>query len=251
MIHYHGGPITPTEAAVRIWTARHACVSFADQRQAALAFEVCQSVMLDNGAFSYWKAGEGKVPWGEYTAWVRAWARHPALDFVVIPDVIDGDEAENDALVKVWRSCRDIRPLGAPVWHLHESLERLTRLAGEWSRVALGSSGAFAEPESGPWWNRIGEAMDAVCDEEGRPMCRLHGLRMLSPTVFSHLPLASADSTNVARNISLDKAWKGPYRPITDGMRALVLAERIEHHVAAVRWNRSTHGTQHNFELVG
>jgi hypothetical protein len=38
---------------------------------------------------------------------------------------------------------------------------------------------------------------------------RLHGLRMLNPEVFSRLPFASADSTNIGRNIGIDQAWRG------------------------------------------
>ncbi|MGK9559302.1 hypothetical protein O6495_24055, partial [Salmonella enterica subsp. enterica] len=40
--------------------------------------------------------------------------------------------------------------------------------------------------------------------------------------------LASADSTNVARNIGIDSAWKGTYSPQSKETRAYVLAERIE-----------------------
>ena len=248
MIHYHGGPVTPTDAAVKLWTARHACVSFAHPQQVALAFTVAQSVMLDNGAFTEWKKG-GEVDAEGYRAWVREWERHPAFDFALIPDAIAGGEQENDDLLTAWRDAGMTH--GVPVWHLHESLDRLDRLATDFPRIALGSSGAFAEVGNGPWWERMAEAMGVVCDEQGRPMTRLHGLRMLSPTVFSHIPLASADSTNIARNIGIDKSWKGPYRPVSDWMRALVLAERIETHATSARWNPATRGTQHNLELIG
>ncbi|AOX26860.1 hypothetical protein C0053_19190 [Pseudomonas aeruginosa] len=43
-------------------------------------------------------------------------------------------------------------------------------------------------------------AMDAICDDQGRPMCRLHGIRMLDPAIFQSLSLASADSTNTEVN---------------------------------------------------
>lgn len=116
--------------------------------------------------------------------------------------------------------------------------------------VALGSSGQWSTPGTDAWWVRIGEAMEVACDEHGRPLCKLHGLRMLSPTIFSQLPLASADSCNVARNIGLDKRWSGAYAPVTPMQRALVLAERIELHATAARWSRR-HGVQQNFELIG
>ncbi len=250
MIHYHGGPVTPTDAAIKLWTARHACVSFAHPQQVALAFEVAQTVMLDNGAFSHWRKG-GEVDVLAYAEWVREWERHPSFDFALIPDAIDGDEAENDALIAEWRNAGMSLASSVPVWHLHESLDRLTRLVHAYRTVALGSSGIYAEVGTGAWWDRMADAMTVACDEQGRPKCRLHGLRMLSPTVFSHIPLASADSTNVARNIGIDKAWRGPYRPVSSATRSLVLAERIESHVTAARWNAASRGTQHNLELIG
>ncbi|HGF0958712.1 TPA: class I SAM-dependent methyltransferase [Yersinia enterocolitica] len=62
----------------------------------------------------------------------------------------------------------------------------------------------------------------------GQPITKLHGLRMLNPTIFTRLPLASADSTNVARNIGIDSAWKGTYSPQSKETRASILVERIE-----------------------
>ena len=95
---------------------------------------------------------------------------------------------------------------GVPVWHLHESLDRLDLLANAYSLVALGSSGEYASPDSPKWWARMAEVMECVCID-GQPVTKLHGLRMLDPTILAHLPLASADSTNVARNIGLDSRW--------------------------------------------
>jgi hypothetical protein len=212
-----------------------------------LAAEVCQSFILDNGAYSAWTQ-ETAFDFDGYVSWVKTWDRHPAFDWCLIPDVIDGSEHENDMMLAAWFQA-NMRH-GVPVWHLHESLGRLHRLGRGYQRIAFGSSGEYATVGNEAWWHRMGEAMEVVCDSEGRPKYRLHGLRMLAPTIFSHIPLTSADSTNVARNIGIDKSWKGPYPPVTDAMRALVLAERIEMHVAAARWVGG-HGIQQNFELIG
>jgi hypothetical protein len=250
VIHYHGGPVTPHTAALALWKRRHAMVSFHNPRQVELAAEVCQSFTLDNGAFSLWRTGREMDVEG-YAAWVAKWRRHPGFDFAVIPDVIDGTEQENDVMVARWWNAGGSLTQDVPVWHLHESFDRLIRLAYSYPRVALGSSGAYSEPGADEWWQRMGEAMDAVCDENGMPPCKLHGLRMLNPTIFSQLPLASADSTNVARNIGIDMKWDaGPYVPRSKEVRALVLADRIEHHCSAARWVR-TFGTQMNMELIG
>jgi hypothetical protein len=224
VIHYHGGPITPATAALRAWTGRHAFVSFARPEQLPLAAEVCQSFALDNGAFSLWRAGT-PVDWAAYYAWVAAWRRHPGFDFAVVPDVIDGSEAENDALAEAWPFARHE---GAAVWHINESVDRLIRLADNWPRVALGSSGAFDVSRQRAFLARTREVLAAICDDDGFPACRLHGLRMLNPAIFSALPLASADSTNVARNIGIDTAWGGTYRPRSKDLRAAILVERIE-----------------------
>lgn len=232
MIHYHGGPITPMDAALACWQGRHAMISFAASGQIALAAEVCQSFTLDNGAFSFWKAGEARDDWSSYYAFVDEWAGHPGCDWAIIPDVIDGNEEANDALLKEW-PFGDVR--GVPVWHLHESLDRLGSLCRDWPRVALGSSGRWASPGNAAWWQRMARAMEH-CTCNGRPLASLHGLRMLNPEVFRYLPLSSADSTNVARNIGMDGRWRGPYQPSNKAIRATILTNRIESHNGASEW---------------
>lgn len=245
MIHYHGGPITPLPVAHAVWKGRHAFVSFEAPDQVALAAELCQSFALDNGAFTKWRQG-GAVDIPAYVAWVQEWERHPGFDWALIPDVIDGDERDNDHQFTLYRQAGGDLLRGVPVWHMHESLERLARLCRTFPRVALGSSGQWAEVGTANWWQRMGAAMDAICDEHGRPPAKLHGLRMLNPTVFSQLPLASADSTNVAQNHARERKR---YH-LSRAMGALVLLDRIEHHASAPRWTR-TFGVEMNLDLVG
>lgn len=234
MIHYHGLPITPETAAVQAVSAGHAFVSFAHADQLRAAVAVCQSFAIDNGAFSAWKKGEPVTDWSAYYEWAAACKRIPTCDFAVIPDVIDGSESDNDALLMEW-------PLphwfGAPVWHMHESLNRLERLAVHFPRVCIGSSGEFSSIGTANWWRRMGQAMRTVCNDDGEPLVRLHGLRMLNPDIFSKLPFASADSTNIGRNIGIDQAWRGTYQPRTKEARAQVMRDRIEGSNAPARWS--------------
>jgi hypothetical protein len=233
VIHYHGLPITPATAAVRAVSGGHAFVSFRHPDQLAIAVEVCQSFALDNGAFSAWKAGTPVQDWRPFYEWAADCKLLPACDFAVVPDVIDGGEADNDALLAEW-------PLpkwfGAPVWHMHESLDRLEKLAAGWPRVCIGSSGEFASIGTTAWWSQIAKAMRVLCDDDGRPLCRIHGLRMLDPGIFTHLPFSSADSTNIGRNIGIDQAWRGTYPPPTKEARAAVMRERIESQNGARVW---------------
>lgn len=234
MIHYHGTPIGGTrQDAARFLAGRHALVPFPRQDDVAIVAEVCQSFCFDNGAFSVWKKG-GTLDIEGYLRWVDDWRRHPGFDWALIPDVIDGDEADNDRLLDQWPE----QLPGVPVWHLHESLERLQRLASVWRTVALGSSGQWATPGTAPWWKRISAAMNSICDAHGRPNCRLHGLRMLDPMIFGRLPFASADSTNAAVNSGSVSRF-GIYPPPTAGQRAAVIADRIETHNSAPVWTRS------------
>ena len=246
MIHYHGGPISDVDTAVAVWRGRHALVSFARPEQIKLAAEIAQSFCLDNGAFSAWKRGL-KMGWNEYYAWVEEWRQHPGCDFAIIPDVIDGTEQDNDALLRAWVD-RFRDNFGVPVWHMHESLERLYRLCfygtprppwsgGDWGRVAIGSSGCYHQPGSPEWWERMTEIMEFLYAKQDplypgnrapRRLPKLHGLRMLNPKLFSKLPLASADSTHIARSVQIDQKWTGSYQPASKRVRGIVLADRIE-----------------------
>lgn len=244
MIHYHGLPMTPQADMVAAFKGRHAMVSFEHPDQIELAAEICQSVALDNGAFSAWRK-KRQHDFSGYAAWAAKWLKHPAVDWCVIPDVIDGTEEANDELLAEWPIEGS---LSVPVFHLHESLDRLERLLA-YPRIALGSSGKYADPGSAIWWTRIAECMEVIC-EDGMPRTKLHGLRMLDPVLFSHIPFSSVDSCNVARNVGIDQAWNGPYAPRSRAMRALILMDRIEGHAAASRWSPSA-GVQHNMELIG
>ena len=82
----------------------------------------------------------------------------------------------------------------------------------------------------------MARAMRVLCNDDGEPLCKVHGLRMLNPEIFTRIPLSSADSTNVAQNIGIDQAWRGTYSPPTKEARAAVMRERIESNNAPSRW---------------
>lgn len=235
MIHYHGLPITPNTVATHAIQAGHAFVSYAHSDQLGVALEICQSFALDNGAFSAWKQGNSVKDWTAFYDWALDLKKAPSCDFAVIPDVIDGTEDDNDALLRdsplpTW--------FGSPVWHMHESLSRLERLANTYVRVCIGSSGEYSTVGTPAWWSRIGSAMRLICDEMGRPICKLHGLRMLDPAIFTKIPFSSTDSTNIGRNVNIDKNWRnGNYLPPTKESRAYIMRSRIEAHNAPVAWN--------------
>jgi len=251
MIHYHGIPFSGGENTHMALQSKHCFISYAHKDPAPLAIELCQSFALDNGAYSAWTAGKPFDIEG-FAEWLNEWHQHPGFDFFIVPDVIGGDHHENNKIRAAWRNvCPDgAWQKGYPVWHMHEPLEVLRDLCNSFRGVALGSSGDYSIIGTQKWWHRMSEAMNIATDEQGRPLTKLHGLRMLDPTIFSHLPLSSADSTNVGRNCGIDNAWKGTYAPKTARTRALVMMERIESHASASRWTNSK-GAARNMELFG
>ncbi len=199
MIRYHGGPCTPIEAALELWSRRHALISFAYPQQVDLALRVAHSVRFDNGAFSAWEDGR-EVDWEEYGKWIADYWRHPGFDGCFIPDVIDGDEK---------------------------------------ATVAIGSSGEFQQPGTLRWWNQMSSAMAVVCDTEGIPRCNLHGLRQMDTTIFSHVPYSGVDSARVSRSIGIDKSVPKAYRHLPVKARAMVMAWDADMHISAARWTGS------------
>jgi hypothetical protein len=232
MIHYHGMAGTGTLNAIQLAAGRHLFISFARPNVLEMVSKVCSTFAVDNGAFSAWKSGN-KLDYEGFVEFIKHWSRHPAFDWAVIPDVIDGSEEENDEYIARWPWQQLGRGVGVPVWHFHESLERLDRLASQFHRVALGSSGDYERVGTKLWWERMEQVMDVVCDDQGRPRTKLHGLRMLNPKVFSRLPLSSADSTNAEYNSMFDKS----YMPKTKGQRAAVIAWRVEGTQSAETWS--------------
>ncbi len=237
MIHYHGTPMGGQRAEVaKFAIGRHFLVPFPRPEDLPVVAEAASSFVFDNGAFSAWRKGNPVTDWSPYYDWCVKWCRHPGFDWAVIPDVIDGSDEDNDALVEEWMAGPAVDGVeGVPVWHLHESLSRLTCLAEEYRVVALGSSGKWATPGTEQWWSRMAEAMGAACNSDGEPNCKLHGLRMMNPAIFTRLPLASADSTNVAQNGNLISRF-GMYTPPTLSQRWEVIAQRIERQSSVSTW---------------
>lgn len=170
MIHYHGTPCGATrEDVARFAKGRRMLIPFLRSEDIGTIAEVSQSFVIDSSAYTAWKQNV-TIDFNKYHQFVREWHRHPAFDFAVIDDVIDGTEADNDALIEAWP--KDLDFVGAPVWHMHESLERLRRLCESFRRVCLGSSGEFATVGTDKWWRRMSEAMPYACDQSGRPISR-------------------------------------------------------------------------------
>lgn len=191
MIHYHGTPITPMDA-LHTLHGKHFCVSFAAPADVSRCHKIGQSVMLDNGAFSMWKANK-RIKWSDFYIWVEEWLSFPTT-WAVIPDIIDGDSDIQDELVDEWPFVGK----GAPVWHMNETLERLRWLTDVYPRVCIGSTSVYSQVMSQEWQIRMDESWDYI--SKGRKF--LPAVHMLRGMQCSgrRWPFASVDSTDIARN---------------------------------------------------
>lgn len=198
-IHYHGTPITP-RIVLNELAGRFFCVSHYRPDNVEWCHKNGQGVMLDNGAFSAWRSGKD-VDWNGFYEWCNEWLAYKT-SWAVIPDVIIGNAQDNDELIKQWPHGNR----GAPVWHMHEPIERLMRLCDEWQRVCIGSSAEYAVVGSQSWHKRMIEAMNMIC-KTGRVPTWLHMLRGMNAARWGY-PFASVDSTDIARNHNRGKSVK-------------------------------------------
>ena len=214
-IHYHGTPLTP-RAELLAMAGKHFCVSFANPGDADWCLMHGQSVMWDNGAFSFREKG-GLDPVA-FAAWVEPRLGHP--HWCVIPDVIDGVIEDQRALVSTWPLRRD---LSAPVWHMGLSIDWLLELADSHWRVCFGSTRQYWQVGSDDWCRRADAAFNAL--SKRGPIPWVHMLRGLA-VVGDRWPFASADSVNVARNFKNKGAEVCPER----------MARRIDAVQSPITW---------------
>jgi len=194
------------------------------------AMDYSKGFIVDNSAFSFWSSGE-QPDWSKYVCWVREFCNHPRFDFALIPDVIDGSAKENNYLIDFWKRVAKNVP-ACPVWHLHESIDRLLWLVLNWERVAIGSSGQWSNPgQSDGWWDRMDEAFDSIC-VNGYPLAKMHGLRMLRRDIIERYPFASCDSTNAVQNGTREAAKNN----VDSSWGQQTIARRIEIAKSPSKW---------------
>lgn len=190
MIHYHGTPITPRSKLLEM-SGRHFCVSFADPRDLETCLQIGQSVMMDNGAFTAYTKGKPMDKVGFYD-WCEQFLGAP--HWAVIPDVIGGTEDEQRNGLRDWPFPAF---LSTPVWHMNLSIDYLLELADRFPRICIGSAGEFWQLGTRKWEQRMDQAFEALSKRRHLPW--IHGMRMLAQA-DKRWPLASADSSNIARH---------------------------------------------------
>lgn len=169
---------------------------------------------LDNGAFTAFKNGISIADDAAYLDGYFDWAadvlkRCPQA-VAIIPDVIDGDTADNRRMIsEAIGSGIDTERL-VPVWHLHEDFDYLKDLVEEFNHIAIGSSGDYWKVNSEDWKCRIAKMfgfLDALFEDDEFAAAfvkpRIHMLRGIA--VMDAWEFDSADSVNIAVNHNAQK----------------------------------------------
>jgi hypothetical protein len=187
-------------------------------------------LLLDNGAFSFWKQGKGRINRWRFWNWANEIQARSPQAVAVIPDVIEGDELEN--LVECSWALREglaeFPERTMAIWHMDESLDQLAKLCRLLNFVGIGSCAQFdIQRKRKEFRTRIRQA-SAVIDQVEREHNRrpwVHLMRGLG--IFDELVrFESADSTNVAVNHHRYKAEHGDDR-------ARYLKSRVEGKILA------------------
>lgn len=223
---------------------RDVLIPFPRPEDLEIARLVARSFIFDNGAFTAWRRGQPVTDWQPYVEFCKAWQPHPAFQWAIIPDVIDGTEEDNNNLI-CWWSTRFPSRYSVPVWHLHESMKRLRNLINPqqgFPAIAIGSSGEYATPGTTKWFDRMDKAWKVLAPN-GKCRQKVHGLRMADPFLQKRYPFASVDSTNVAQNGSrLDES------PPTNFWNKVLKANRIENCEKAVMYHPRGNQQIHLFQ---
>jgi len=219
MIKYHGTPITPKEVFFKSMNDKNVLIPYTCLQDLNKAFEVCNKIIIDNGAFTIWRKGIN-IEWNDYYDWIDS--IYDKITNFFIPDVIDGTEKENDKLISNYLLRYENDHKGIPVWHIDESLHRLSMLTDMFNYIAIGSAGEYRKLGTEKWHNRMDDAMTILCDKNGVPKVKIHMLRCLNSDIFLKYPFYSGDSTNLAQNHSRYNSEKGS----NDGWK--ILLHKIE-----------------------
>ena len=204
-----GLPLNPAPLLEQL-RGRSFCVSYSHKRR--LGAQLHQAIelvgedgilLVDNGAFTAWRAGK-KLDWCHWDGFA-AWAKD-ILDIcpqavMVVPDVIGGTVEENWQLAMEfccsggipWDRCMT-------VWHMHESLDYLRHMT-EMQYIAIGSSGQYAKVGTAAWHKRMRQAFRALDRATTRNGLLRPWVHLMRAQQWMHAyPVDSCDSCNIAVN---------------------------------------------------
>jgi hypothetical protein len=235
----HGLPITPKHLLEQL-AGESFCVSFASPAQLDRAIELVDPegmLMLDNGAFTHWRAGKGKVDREAFFEWANAAQERCAVAVAVIPDVIAGSEQENwlEAAHAIRGGLSEYPERLMFVWHMNDSLEQLRNACRLFNFVAIGSCAEYdIQKNRAAYMARLAHANAVIgyVEQEFGRRPWIHLMRA-NGVIVDAIRFDSSDSTNVARNHCRTKGQPNHVRTMADRVAAPVRAAAAAAKVSA------------------
>lgn len=213
----YGTPVTPAHLIEEL-AGSSFCVSYWNRKKLGAQLDKIidivgedEILLVDNGAFSAWMSGQEMTSdyWEGFASWASDILERCPQAVAVVPDVIDGDAAQNDELIHDFM-CMDwldnVGPLPTErlmvVWHMHEPVARLQYLIESgFFYIAIGSSGEYSKPGTDAWTARIEEAFAAIDELVETGAYARPWVHMMRAQAQAHkFDFDSSDSTNVAVN---------------------------------------------------
>lgn len=204
-----GLPLNPAPLLEQL-RGRSFCVSYSHRQR--LGSQLDQAIglvgqdsllLVDNGAFTAWRAGTTLdwQHWDGFAEWAKDILDRCPQAVMVVPDVIGGNVEENWQLAMEfccsggipWDRCMT-------VWHMHESLDYLRHMT-EMNYIAIGSSGRYAKVGTPSWHKRMRLAMRALWRATTRLGLNRPWVHLMRAQSMMHLyDVDSCDSCNIAVN---------------------------------------------------
>lgn len=204
MLKVYVTPITPNFVFEKFFKNKAVLISYLTPQNYVKAVEINCKIYFDNGAFTFYMNEEKRKKHNfnnDYENFYN-FLENKIFEHFFIPDIINGTEKANNILIQQVPSY--LKSKAIPVFHLHESLERLEFIISNWSYIALGSSQEYWKIGNLSWFIRMNEIMKILCDKDGKPKVKIHMLRCLNKDIFTKFPFFSGDSSNFARNHKRD-----------------------------------------------
>lgn len=224
-----GTPITPQKYLSQI-AGNSFCISYYNRAKVNIdrLIELTGSdnmLMLDNGAYSFWRKNEYKPPisyWDGYYEWVADILNKCPQAVAVSPDIIDGSELLNREMALDFSLTFPIERV-MPVFHLNESFDYLIDLIEMGHRyLAIGSTKEFGSQSCPLLHKKLKQTFDVINEttKQGSGYARpwIHLLRFQS---ISHMyDFNSSDSSNVAMNHNRYKNQPNHLHYLTERIKA-------------------------------
>ena len=145
--------------------------------------------ILDSGAYSSYKIG-AIIDIDEYCDFIRKYEK--IIDYYIVLDVIGSDVKSYENLL--YMQAKGLNPL--PVFHQGDDFKYLEKFTdGSYDFICLSPLDYSGKGSNMVRW--LDECFgNYICDNEGKPKMKVHGLGLTTPHMMNRYPWYSVDSTS-------------------------------------------------------